>query len=596
MKHRSLPTCLTRYLGLGLWPAVLLLACSSAKNPTEPVSDPPATPDQLVADDGVSEDSIGLSWSAVPTAETYSLYKSLDSVENEYRLFAQGVATTSYVDQTITAGRLYFYRVSAVNAAGESDPSNADMGFAGQVVSLAETPSGVQASQGELGQITIHWDSSIGADFYTVYRSDFPYGPFAALLTEIETTEFEDQQIEFNVHYFYRVSAHNQFGESSPSQIAEGFAQMGPPSGPTNLEASDGLFRDRVLLSWDEVPHADSYDVYRAPEGSQEFILEASELTAPEYEDYTVAPDTVYLYRVSAVNAAGESDLSEIESGFASSDAPDPPAQVQNVQASQDRVGHILVQWSEVENADHYRIYRAESELAEFVQLATEITQLSYEDHTLVVDEDYFYRVTALNQDGESRPSETARGYVSAEKPAVVEQVQASDGTFVDHVSIEFATGDDATSYSIYRSQNETDDYIQIASQVESPPYDDYSTELGVSYFYKVSAVNGSAESELSDPDSGYADLGVPEDLTLSNSEGHWDMDLSWKAVTGADSYNIYRKVNILGQWQQIKSGVTATVYTDEFGYLAQLYYRVSAVASDYEGQQCAEVNRWTAY
>jgi hypothetical protein len=100
----------------------------------------------------------------------------------------------------------------------------------------------------------------------------------------------------------------------------------------------------------------------------------------------------------------------------------------------------------------------------------------------------------------------------------------------------------------------------------------------------------------LSEADEGHADLGIPAGLQAKKSSGHWDIDLSWEEVEGCDSYRIYRKVTSIGSWEPIASDVLTASYTDDFNYLAQLYYRVSAVMGDYEGQPCKEVNRWTSY
>lgn len=72
-----------------------------------------------------------------------------------------------------------------------------------------------------------------------------------------------------------------------------------------NCVAQEG----RVRLTWEDVPQATSYNVYRAA-GSGGFILLAS-TTMERYDDTTAANGQVYRYRVTAVSAGGESAPSE---------------------------------------------------------------------------------------------------------------------------------------------------------------------------------------------------------------------------------------------------------------------------------------------
>lgn len=65
----------------------------------------------------------------------------------------------------------------------------------------------------------------------------------------------------------------------------------------------------RVRLTWEDVPQATSYNVYRAA-GSGGFILLAS-TTMERYDDTTAANGQTYRYRVTAVSAGGESAPSE---------------------------------------------------------------------------------------------------------------------------------------------------------------------------------------------------------------------------------------------------------------------------------------------
>lgn len=87
-----------------------------------PAPEPPAAPANLVATAG--DASVGLAWDAVSGALTYNVYRGVAT--GEETLLASDIATNSYTDATAENGTEYFYTVTAVNAGGESDPSNED--------------------------------------------------------------------------------------------------------------------------------------------------------------------------------------------------------------------------------------------------------------------------------------------------------------------------------------------------------------------------------------------------------------------------------------------------------------------------------------
>lgn len=89
-------------------------------NPT-----PPAAPSNLVAN-AVSSSQINLSWSDNSSDETaFEIERSLDGSVFA-AIFQPGAGSTGYSDMGLTAETTYFYRVAAINGAGNSAYSNVD--------------------------------------------------------------------------------------------------------------------------------------------------------------------------------------------------------------------------------------------------------------------------------------------------------------------------------------------------------------------------------------------------------------------------------------------------------------------------------------
>ena len=89
--------------------------------------------------------------------------------------------------------------------------------------------------------------------------------------------------------------------------------------------------------------------------------------------------------------------------------------------------------------------------------------------------------------------------------PEQVTGVSATDGDYTTRVRVSWDTESSATSYNVYRSTTKGGSYTKIAAGITDTYYDDSSVSSDVRYWYKVSAVNGSGEGDLSDPDVGYA-------------------------------------------------------------------------------------------
>jgi fibronectin type 3 domain-containing protein len=65
---------------------------------------------------------VRVQWSAITTAGvTYNVYRGTTSGGEQ--LYAPGLRGTRLDDSAVTRGQTYYYRVTAVNAAGESAPS-----------------------------------------------------------------------------------------------------------------------------------------------------------------------------------------------------------------------------------------------------------------------------------------------------------------------------------------------------------------------------------------------------------------------------------------------------------------------------------------
>src|SRR6201999_2636759 len=94
-------------------------------------------------------------------------------------------------------------------------------------------------------------------------------------------------------------------GGTGPASFVDA-TPVAPPAAPTAVTATAG---DKTLtLSWAMSPDATSYNVYRgtAP-GKQAATPYAAGVSAPPFADPSVQNGPTYYYKVTALNAGGES-------------------------------------------------------------------------------------------------------------------------------------------------------------------------------------------------------------------------------------------------------------------------------------------------
>ena len=174
-------------------------------------------------------------------------------------------------------------------------------------------PSQVTATQGELEQaVRISWEQVKGAEFYRVFRAMAEEGKYE-LIGSTDLTSFLDQASEsrplaMGTVYWYRVRACNAAGCSELSEPVSGYA--GYPPAPTGVQASDGAYPDKIVVSWDPVPGATGYQVYRDTAENGTYNTFVGETASASVEDTRVSAGIRYWYRVRACNGWGCSPLS----------------------------------------------------------------------------------------------------------------------------------------------------------------------------------------------------------------------------------------------------------------------------------------------
>ena len=230
--------------------------------------------------------------------------------------------------------------------------------------------------------------------------------------------------------------------------------------------------------------------------------------------------------------------------------------------------GKPMLTWNAVYGATSYRIYRSTSRGSGYSLLGT-VTATSYTNTGAKAGTTYYYRVKACNDAGLSPYSNIVSGKVKSVTPkpsAPVVKIGNSASSGKPMLTWNAVSG--ATSYKVYRATSQNGTYSLLGT-VTATSYTNTGAKAGVTYYYKVKAVNSAGESAYSNTVSGRATVTT---LTMGHSSTSGKPQLTWKAVSGAASYKVYRSTSKNGAYSVINT-TKALTYTNTGAALGTTYY-----------------------
>jgi len=184
----------------------------------------PADPTGLSAD--ATDGTVELAWESVDDADSYSVYRAERSTDGaEGSALETGLSTTDYEDAGAENGTTYYYRVTAVDEAGnESDGS-------GEVQGTPFAPPSELAGTSGDSQIELNWSAATGAESYSIYRDTSSTEGVEGdpLKTGVSDAAYTDTTAKNGTKYYYRVTSVNPEDEESTASNEVGKAAFSDP-------------------------------------------------------------------------------------------------------------------------------------------------------------------------------------------------------------------------------------------------------------------------------------------------------------------------------------------------------------------------------
>ena len=350
-------------------------------------------------------------------------------------------------------------------------------------------------------------------------------------------------------------------------------------SAPTVTGGNDS--QGRPTLTWKAVTGAAKYEVYRARSLNGDYI-KYSTVTGTSYTNISyIENGNTYYYKVRALDANGTagpwSDVVAVTCRLGLT-AP-------TVTGGNDAQGRPTLKWNAVTGAAKYEVYRARSLNGDYIKYST-VTGTSYTNISYIENGNtYYYKVRALDANGTAGAWSSVVSVTYKQTLSAPTVTGGNDAQGRPTLKWKAVTG--AAKYEVYRARSKDGDYIKY-STVTGTSYTNTSyIENGNTYYYKVRALksDGTAGAWSSIVSVTYraastGTLSAPAVTGGNDSQGR--PTLTWKAVSGAAKYEVYRARSLNGDYIKY-STVTGTSYTN-ISYIENgntYYYKVRALKSD---------------
>ncbi len=482
---------------------------------TEPVD---MTTDSLTVRADNNSGTLTLRWSAASGASTYRIYRNIYSNRGSYQYLGSVAADTlSWTDSDLEKGCRYYYKVVPVYDTRPGDCLKLRDGTSYVSAYLSLDIPEIRGSTQDDGNMLLQWEAIPYADAYRIYRMEEGETEFSQIGETKELT-YLDASDDVSTYAVYYILAQRSVSTRISSKASNDVMRLGTVTWERVLPK-----KDRVSLEWTEVTDAQGYEIYRADETSEEWLLTTTDQDTLTYTDENLGESLCYTYRVRAVGTykgekiTGGYSVIQVNRYPESTATPTPtaeqtptptpttaatptaelPIEAPTLTAKSTGYQSVKLSWTKASGASGYQILRSTEKNSGFKSVKTIVggDVLTYINTSLATGTKYYYKIRAY---AEGDPKKTYSSYSSvvSATPKLTTPVisKTKEGKKAVRVIWEKTAG--ASGYQVSRSTKK-DQNFQVVKTIKGNStlrMDDTDVKSGKYYYYRIRAyrkVNG---------------------------------------------------------------------------------------------------------
>lgn len=428
----------------------------------------------------------------------------------------------------------------------------------------------VKSATASVNGPVIKWSKLSGATKYIVYRRPVTGTKWTKLATTTSTSYTDKSLAAKSGSYVYTVKAVNKNNVASRyhyAGVAIDFVGA-PKMGAVKISGNN------CIVSWSKISGVKTYYVYRKVDGGSWSKIGTVTNGATSFVDgKSKVSGTKYIYTVKAVksfdgvNVGGKYNASK---PVVFVTAPT----VSSISTTSDNIN--VVKWNAVKNST-YVVYRR-VEGGNWVILAKGFKGTTFKDTTAKNDGTrYIYTVRATQKTSYGN----VQGHYVASRPfaftTMPENIVAESGEA--GVKLTWNAVASAKSYTVYsKNIDGTGSWVKLGV-ASSNEFVDTASGVNGARVYTVRSEGSTVRGSYSSEGIVYFNPEAPE-LTIEGENGSYT--ISWGAVAGADSYEVYKKAQG-GEWVLLGK-TTELSYGDTLTEEGTYSYSVKAIRGEQSG------------
>ncbi|MFA5794465.1 MAG: fibronectin type III domain-containing protein [Candidatus Brocadiia bacterium] len=559
----------TNVSGTGPWSSAYSFKTVSAPSvPTGPNASASAT------------NQINLYWSYNGSAaEGYYVYRCTDGVS----FIPVATSTyTSFVDTGLTSYTTYYYKFTAYNSAGESVRSSSTSATTWPPLPAMPTPDlPADAAINISINPTISWSAVTYAQSYhlqvakdsifsagnMVYDNQYVYSNSQNIYSLIQSTA-----------YYWRVSARNQSGDTDWPATPRSFTTTDVPNAAPSALSVTAVSSSRINFSWtDNSNNEDIFDILYSTDNSYFYSLPTAPANAITYSLTSAYYNTLYYFKVRAVNSVGYSNYSNTASDTTWLPVPEP-TNIYSPSSSAINVSlDTYLYWNSVWSATSYKLQVATDTgfayiVRDFSGIATNYFSITPSLNSNTV---YYCRVKAVNISGESAWSTNTYYFTTAlfqpDLAVSEDNISYLGDNIFNYTGLSQTLNDSVDSgntvkyYFQIKNESNLDDYFTFAgtsgnAQWTITYYNEYNDDI------TTNVVNGTYNRYFNANGTQY----YSADVTLITDTAVIPLNLfftgtSWFDIACKDTVKI---VADMTKWQSVAAGIQHNIAIKNDGSL----------------------------